>query len=598
MGGRLGALMASDVDFDLTTRMERGCLRDIPPLPCTRCEWDPLTGWQEVVDGGYLEEWDADLQTYTVWAREGAWPTYARLGIAWIEQNLIFGEGDFFGLPFKPMPDQKLFLCRWYEFCPRCGQWRFKEALRMEATGGGKTQFVAAICLLEFAGPWQIAPESPNIAVAAASWEQADLCFGQAAMMVGGRDDDITEAPLCGTFNVFDTEIRFRGSRPGRMYRTASIAGTNEGGLPHLFVCDELHEWGEEGTKKARVHFVIGKSTSKRRMFWDVDHPEIGRGAGRIINISTAGFDKENSILGTMYMRCMKILQDQTLDPRFLVNIYQARDGLNYDIREDRVIACQDASPAANIIWDVNDRVNEWGKIPNHEWIRYYGNVWPEIVEDSWLVDHPQAWDHCMGQWRSNRKENIWVVAVDMALKQDSVAVNQVEWIPDDSHRPEEGGRFAVTAKIWKAEDYGGRIPHAKVWHYIESIIPPPKDRKKRGGFRGVVYDPRFFEVPAGLLEEKGHQVIEFNQSADQMAPACGLAYKMILEKRIVHDGDSELSKHVRKATAVPMERGGFVLKKSRSMGKIDACIAMVMGVSILHHLPKRRTPMVATVTR
>lgn len=554
--------------MEFTERMQRGCLLNIENTPCTRCGWDP----------------DAP-------GNGGLWPSLGGLACRWIRENLIFGEGDFFGLPFEPMPDQKLFLYRWYEFCPNCDQWRWKETLRMEATGGGKTQFVAAICLLEFAGPPEIAPDSPNIAVAAASWEQADLCFGQAAMMVGGRDDDIAEAPLCGTFNVFDTEIRFRGSRPGRMYRTASIAGTNEGGLPHLFVCDELHEWGEEGTKKARVHFVIGKSTSKRRMFWNPTNMDKGRGCGRIINISTAGFDKDNSILGTMYMRCMRILQDQSIDPRFLVNVYQARAGLNYDLREDRVIACQDASPAAGVIWDVNDRVNEWGKIPNHEWIRYYGNVWPEIVEDSWLVDHPQAWDHCMGTWGSDPETNSWILSVDMALRQDSVAVNRLEWIGDP--HPDKG-RVAVTSKIWRADDYGGRIPHDQVWAYIRSQAPTGK--RNVGGFRGVVYDSRFFEVPARLLENDGIQVIEFSQSADQMAPACGLAYKMILEKRIVHNGDPELTRHVKSATAVPMERGGFVLKKGKSKGKIDACIAMVMGVATLHALPKRKTAMFARV--
>lgn len=561
-------MSSQTAEFNLTERMQRGCLLNIANTPCTRCDWDPD------VDGN------------------GLWPSLGGMAVRWLREKLIFGEGDFFGKPFVCMPDQKLFLYRWYEFCPRCDQWRFKEALRMEATGGGKTQFVAAICLLEFAGPKEIAPNSPNVAVAAASWEQADLCFGQAAMMVGGRDDDIVEAPLCGEFNVFDTEIRFRGSRPGRMYRTASIAGTNEGGLPHLFVCDELHEWGEEGTKKARVHFVIGKSTNKRRMMWDIANPNKGRGCGRIINISTAGFDKENSILGTMYDRCMSILQDQMVDPRFLVNIYQARPGLNFDLPEDRRIACQDASPAAGIIWDVNDRVNEWGKIPNHEWIRYYGNVLAEIVEDSWLVDHPQAWDHCMGTWDSDPDTNSWVLTVDMALRQDSVAVNRCEWV-GDAH-PDKG-KVAVTSRIWRAEDYGGRIPHEQVWAYIRSQAPVGK--RNVGGFRGVVYDPRFFEVPARLLETADKvQVIEFSQSADMMAPACGLAYKMLLEQRIVHNGDPLLATHVKGATAVPMERGGFVLKKGKSKGKIDACIAMVMGVAILHALPKRKTAMFARV--
>jgi phage terminase large subunit-like protein len=111
-----------------------------------------------------------------------------------------------------------------------------------------------------------------------------------------------------------------------------------------------------------------------------------------------------------------------------------------------------------------------------------------------------------------------------------------------------------------------------------------------------VVYDSRFFEVPARLLEAEGIQVIEFSQSADQMAPACGLTYKMILEKRIVHGEDPLLARHVKSATSVPMERGGFVLKKGRSKGKIDACIAMIMGVATLHALPKRKTAMFARV--
>ena len=42
--------------------------------------------------------------------------------------------------------------------------------------GYGKTEFVAAIGLFFLAGP--LAPQAPNIPVAAASWEQADLLFG------------------------------------------------------------------------------------------------------------------------------------------------------------------------------------------------------------------------------------------------------------------------------------------------------------------------------------------------------------------------------------------------------------------------------------
>lgn len=522
-------------------------------VPCTRCGWRP--------------------------GPAGIWPSLGGLACRWIQSNVIFGEGDFFGQLFVLRWDQRLFLYAWYEFCPQCEMWRYSEALRFEATGGGKTQFVAAIVALEFAGPPEIAPASPNIPIAAASFEQADLCFGQVAMMFGGRDDDI-DTPLRGLYDVYDIEIKVKGGGPGIIKRVAAVAGTNEGGLPSLFVCDELHEWGDvgtgqPGTSKARTHTVIGKSTKKRWM----RGPD--RGCGRILNISTAGFDREHSLLGNMYDRCKEILQDPSIDPRFLVNIFEARPGIDYRDPAQRAIAAQDASPAAGVIWDLADRVAEWGKagMPAHEWIRYYGNTWPEINEESWLKDNPQAWEHCFGTWESDPEVNPWVLAVDMALHHDSVAVVRCELLPD--------GRVAISAKIWRAVEFDGRIPHDEVWDYIDA-------RARGKGFRGVVYDPRYFEVPAKKLEAKNVEVIEFAQGPEMMAPACGLTLQYILDGLIVHGTDIHLGRHVKAAVAVPLERGGFTLKKGRSKTHIDACIAMCMGVRVLFAHKATMVPMFA----
>ena len=109
------------------------------------------------------------------------------------------------------------------------------------------------------------------------------------------------------------------------------------------------------------------------------------------------------------------------------------------------------------------------------------------------------------------------------------------------------------------------------------------RGRARGLGFRGVVYDPRFFEVPARLLEDDGIQVIEFDQSPQRMAPACGLAYELILDRKVVHDGDPDLAAHVKGAVAVPQERGGFTLKKGKSKGHIDGAVTLCMGVWILH---------------
>lgn len=491
---------------------------------------------------------------------------------------MIFAEGDWYAKPFRCRPDQRKFLYRWYEYCGQCGQWHYDEALRGAATGDGKTAFVAAIVALEFAGPPQrvdengtvrgIAPSSPNIPIAAASFEQADLLYSAFATMLGARDQSVREAPLCGLFEVYDTVTGFADGAPGKVHRVAAVAGTNEGGLPSLFVRDELHEWGDIGSNKARVATVIGKSTKKRRTL---------RGSGRVLSLSTAGFDVDMSLLGAMYKRGLKALHNPASAPRYLFDWQQAPDGLDYANPRDREIAVRAASKAADRQWSVRDRVNEWGKpdCPSHEWIRYYANRWVDVAEDSWLKDHPAAWGDCKGTWEAS-DANEWVFAVDMALKHDSVAVDRLEKLPGD--------RVAVTSKIWRAADHNGRIPHDEVWSYI-------KANAKGLGFRGVVYDPRYFEVPARMLEDVNVLAIEFDQSPIRMAPACGLAFKLILENRVVHNGDPDLATHVKSAVAVPQERGGFTLKKGRSKGHIDACVAMCMGMWVLFEVPQPEAP-------
>lgn len=500
-------------------------------LPCQDCGWEPPPG--------------------------GLWPSLGGLAVRWIQENLITPEGDTFGQPFKLREDQRLFLFRWYEYCGGCEHWRFDEGVRGAATGDGKTTFIAAIGLLEFAGPPAIVPNSPIVNIAAAKFDQANELFRKAGQMVGGRDDEITEAPLCGFFQVYDTEIRFRDGRPGVMKRVAAAAGTNEGGLPHLFIADEVHEWGEVGSNKARVHTVIGKSTKKRNTH---------RGPGRILDLSTAGFDVDNSLLGAMYKRGKRALHDPRTAPKLLFDWQEAPDGLDYDSPADRRIAVKAASQAAGVLWNVEDRVRDWGRpdMARHEWIRYFANRWVEMAEDSWLKDHPTAWAECEGNASIPHKADV-VVAVDMALKRDSVAVVTAWQRPD--------GRVAVQAKIWKPE--GDKIDHLEVVDYIRH------DLADEYTITEIAYDPRFFEVPARLLEEEGFNLHEFPQSPERMTPACGEARVAILSKQVVHNGDPDLAEHVNTAAERPNERG-FTLSKSKSWTKkkkIDACIALVIAL-------------------
>lgn len=476
----------------------------------------------------------------------------------WISENLILPEGDTFGEPFRPRDDQREFLYRWYEYCPSCEYWRHDEGIRGAATGDGKTTFIAAIALVEFGGPPQIVPTSPIVNIAAASYDQADELFRKAGQMVGGQGDEIKEAPLCGFFKVFDSEIRFRDGRPGVCKRVAAVAGTNEGGLPHLFICDELHEWGDVGERKARVHTVISKSTRKRRT---------RRGPGRVLNLSTAGFDVDQSLLGGMYKRGKRAEADPHVAPKLLWDWQEAPDGLDYDDPADRERAVVAASKAAGVLWEVSDRVGDWGKpsMPRHEWIRYYANRWVDVGEESWLAEHPLAWRNCRGDATIPELSEV-VVAVDMALKRDSVAVLV-------AHQRDDGW-VAVQCRIFTAPK-DGRIDHLEVVDHIRA-------KGREFTITEITYDPRFFEVPARILEDEGFNMVEFPQSAERMSPACGHAFEVIVDGGVIHDGDQDLAEHVQAAVPRPNERG-FTLSKGKSKRKIDGCITLVIALWRLH---------------
>ena len=502
------------------------------------------------------------------------WPSEGRRAVRWMQRFLICAEGDWFGKPLTLRRDQQRFVYRWYEYCPACGYWRYDQALRGAATGDGKTTFVAALECLEMFGPPQIAPVSPNIINAAASFEQADLLFGIAGTMLGGRDQSVPDAPLCGYAEVYDTEIKYADGRPGIMKRVAAVAGTNEGGLPSLFVGDELHEWGDLGSSKARVHMVIGKSTSKRRLICRIPQPdgsvrEVTRGPGRKLGLSTAGVDVDHSMLGAMY-------KQGATTPKLLFDWQEAPDGLDYDTPEDRRRAVIAASAAAGILWDVEGRVREYDKpeVARHEWIRYYANRWVDVAADSWLSEHPAAWGKCQGTWDLAGGEPT-VIAIDLSLSRDSTAVVECTQLAD--------GRIAATAKIWWPKP-GVLVPHKDVSSHVLTRITDLGER-----FRGIVYDPALMQQIAEDIEDAGVEPIEFSQAPSFMAPACAATFDAIVGGRLVHDGDADFGTQVKSAAKRPHENRQFTLSKGKSKGKIDAAVALCMGVQGLALIPPKK---------
>ena len=72
--------------------------------------------------------------------------------------------------------------------------------------------------------------------------------------------------------------------------------------------------------------------------------------------------------------------------------------------------------------------------------------------------------------------------------------------------------------------------------------------------------------------------MVEFPQNRSRMIPACGNAYELIVNKRVVHDGSPTFVDQVLSA-AQRLTDEGWRLSKGKSKRKIDAAIALVIAL-------------------
>ena len=473
----------------------------------------------------------------------------------WQEKMLVHGEGDLYGKPYRLLPWHRDYNWRWFErdVAGTMGPWWFLESLIGAERGAVKTEFLSALALQELAGPDALrnCKATPLVHMGAAALKQAGEMFRQTQIMAGGaKGRELSAAPLFGLFDILDTTISFLDGRPGRIERVAAEAGTVEGGKTTLFLADEVAEWVG---RKARVFDVINAALTKRLA------------PGRSIAISMAGHGKgqipfadDDPLLWRLYVR--GLLECEDAGSRYLWDWRSAPDTDFTDPASiERALRLM---RGADVTWAVNVRLREilTRKISKREAQRLYLCQWPAKTADSWLKDAPGAWAECKHEDAVPADGDDVIVGVDMALHGDHVGVVVAGRLGESAG--DAAGRIGWYARSW-APDETGKIDHGDVYATIAGPIA------QRWRIKGVVYDPRFFELPATFLEDQGFRTVEFPQSPDRLIPADNLLHQLVLDHQIAHDGDPVLGDHADNAAWRISERGQF-LSKGKSAGKMD----------------------------
>lgn len=467
--------------------------------------------------------------------------------IKWIERNCVYGEGDRFGEPVRLELFQKIFLIWLFELRAD-GRRRYRRALLEVPKGNGKTPMSAWV------GAYLLANQrSAVIPVAAASYDQADLLFGD-------MRNTVTESPtLREVMIAFEGEIQVKDG-PGRAYKVAAVAGTNDGQRPSTFLADELHEF--VGSKE-RVHLVLGNGCSKRE-------------GSLVLNTTTPGFDID-TLAGRMHEYGIRVNSGEIQDPDFL-HVWWGCPADRYDLKDDeqRQQAVRDGNPAADLFLNVQDVSARYHQIPENDWLRYHAGIWVPNAQ-AWLPTG--TWTNCKAEelgpdlvWDEER--DLYAIApstevclgFDGSYNGDSTALVVVSC----GERP-----HVDVVACWEKpplSDNDWTVPILDVEQAI-------RDACRRWQVREIVCDPFRWQRTYQILEGEGLPIVEFPQNASRMTPATQRFYEAVMNEGLTHSGDARLERHINNAILKVDARGQRLTKDTKtSVRKIDLAVASVMA--------------------
>ena len=476
-----------------------------------------------------------------------AWVGRGHQILDFMRRELVHAEGDRYGKPFVPPKWLEQAVTDTYVFDDVTWQRRVDRVLCGLPKGCAKTEGAAAWALIELIGPvvghpgmvdplvWGWPRESPNVPIGAASYDQARLCFGAAAIMVKESKN------LSAYVDVYENRIELK-NRPGRLYRIAAEAGTNDGTLPTAFIADEVHEWVG---RKRRVHTVVGNSLRKRA-------------GGLEINISTAGDPVQSELLHNLYEYGRKVAGGEIDDPRFLHIWKEADPSLDLSDRDQLLEATRQAYELAPWI-DVERVADRFYQIPEHEYRRYHLNQWV-TGGDSFLP--AGVWDDCAAPVALEAGTDV-VLAFDGSHNGDSTALYGCTL---DSYVFEVG--------VWERPEnaHGWKVPRSEVDAAVDEAF-------RDFNVLEMHCDPARWALYIDSWAERygDDRVLEFPQSRARMAPATSKFYDAVVNKLLTHDGSVTLARHLANAV-IKQFPGGYVLVKDHPNRKIDAAVAAVMA--------------------
>jgi phage terminase large subunit-like protein len=478
--------------------------------------------------------------------------------VAWCARFVVHGEGDLWGKPFLLRPDQVLWAYQWFEV-DATGNWWHERCYYEAPKGSGKTMLLAAAALFELFGP--LAPPHPNIPVAAAGQDQAmkDGIYGRICQILEHEN-----CPL-RPFARVGWDVIERLDRPGQIRCIPANGNTTDGGLPTLFLADEVQDWFHTA---ADAHERNENSTTKR------EAP-----VGRSISASTPGeYAGDGSVGWRLHNYGEQIVKGTVPDDRFLFVQHKADESWDLDDPEQLERALRQANYGASDR-KIERLTRRFREIPRHRFCRFHLGQW--VVSDGvrWMD---------MEAWQRQTVADVPPAGAEIVAFFDGSVNDDATGIVGQTAA---GHLFVVGC--WEKPEFGPewKVPKDEVNLAVADMMATYK-------VQHFGYDPSAGWRSDGQEWERlyGDGVVHETPPTDaRAAPACDQLFSDIVNGTVTHDGDLRLFDHVRNAVGKRTAKGTTIRKESQdSPRKIDLAFCAVMAndlrVRFMSQPKKKRT--------
>jgi len=381
-----------------------------------------------------------------------------------------------------------------------------------------------------------------EVIVVAAEKEQARIVFGEAKRMIESQPELLSMVQLYkDSIYVPDTNSVMRV--------VSAEAYSKEGLNPSRVIMDELH-------------------AHQSRQIFDVFSLAMGnRGKiAQLVAITTAGVKTDStgseSIAYQLYQYGKRVATGEVVDPTFFMAWWEADpDGDHRDPEQWRK-----ANPGFDDIVSREDFESAVRRTPENEFRTKRLNQWVSSAV-AWLPNG--VWGLCTDPVGLDPDAE-YILGFDGSFSGDSTVIVACT-IPEEGQTP-----HLTLIKAWEKPadaDDSWRVNIQDAEYAIQDFCGRYKVRE-------VVCDPFRWQRSMEVLQDAGVPIVEYpSTSARRMVTACAKFYDAVVEKRVTHDGDPLLARHLDNATVKKDNLGVRIVKENRNSNKrIDAAVAAIIA--------------------